>query len=372
MSNILLNSGGGIHVEEGNIQLATDPDLCTCCGPPQPPPPDCERCYDFVDDVVVFRPPESIQLAVVVSGIPDQRRWKHTFNIVENEIHPVPPSGDDRCQCKYRQNEFESELIINGFAALNGTYYSQPRRELPPGTGNSTIASCNPNGEAYDPSVGTLWSGCTAADICDKICPETAYHQGVLLTGTYTCTSRQRSSCNGVFFVQDIIRTTTATVEGFAYIAGRSFQYNQQPTTGMKIEGNFNIRVTDGYGTRCIPGNSPNFGGPIGFEECGARPFTGNLCWENGYGATIPCFSNYLCEPRWYLLGGTQGETCDASAPTDSTPITIARDAYDVTGQYLIPFVDRPPCAELIGTQVNTSCIYSGDSITTQLLWSKP
>jgi hypothetical protein len=358
MGRILLNSGGGIHVEDGQIMLLPDgrtTESCACCGPPQPPPPECTRCYQFVEGELEFYAPVKKDFALQVSGILDQQR-QYVKAWYEHQIYRPPNSqtGAIGCGCEYLRIDYEYELILNGFAALNGTYYGRdaystaaPAGDIISGTASS-VDGCNPSGNAFDPDDLTPIAGCTVVDPCDYNCEKRVWIKDVPITGTLVCTRTIYGTCNGIV-VSNAANVMSVDLNGYAYIqpTGNLLSYGLPESARINVLGSAQGTAIRPYGTdgdysvswfnRVLP-NQYTFALPCALtaptiNDISAFGCPGNLNWP---------MTDFSCHPLWRQTRKALAQTCVLDTITHpasilDVPGCTNEDSYENTGTTVQP-----------------------------------
>jgi hypothetical protein len=365
VSRILMNSGGGLHIDGSRIVIlppGRSTESCACCGPPQPPPPECTRCNYGLDEegLPVWGAGIKKDFAIEISGILDQQRH-YVKAWYEHQIYnpPNPETGAQPCGCEFLRIDFEYELVLNGFAALNGTYYGRDAHTSdPPGDDivfntASSVDGCNPSGNAFDPADLTSISGCLEEDPCDYNCGKDVWMKDVLITGTFNCTRTVVSSCNGV--VSTVNNVTSASLEGYAYIAPDStvFTYDPIQPPSLTILGGAQGAAIRPYDTDGIV----KFGW---LNRLLAESFTGvssncvltaptiNDIWKfgcpNPFGLTL---TDYSCHPLWRIVRKAFPHTCNTGTVTHPTTIIDLPGCTNTDEYESISPVVYPNCAPI-------------------------
>ena len=354
MNRILLNSSGGIHIDDSKIVIlptGRTTESCECCGPPQPPPPDCTRCFygEDEDGLPVWGAGVKKDFALQIASTTDQiRRYIKIW--FEHKIYNPPDAatGAQPCGCEFLRIDYEYELILNGFAALNGTYYGRDAHSPAAPAGDiqngiaSSVAGCTTSGDAFDPTALSSIAGCLEADPCNYFCEQRVWIKDIPITGTITCTRTTVYSCNGVNIpVPDF--NLSANLSGYAYIQPIDTLYSYDPALPpeMTIGGIVQGVSTQPYGPN---GHIRYFitSGDVPLSVCNTpAPTINTIAGFRCPGNNSPV-TDLSCYPFWRQTRRANAHTCNEGTVTHA-PTIIDRPACDHVDQYETPLSTAVP-----------------------------
>lgn len=369
MSAILINSGGGIHVEASEIVLAPaslDPTDCLCCGPPQPPPPGCTRCYYGEDPdtgLPIYGAPYKKDFAVQISGTTDQIRYKYEYDLDQYTYDPP------NCGCRRLVIDYGYEIVVNGLSGFNGTYYGIDERPFPADS-LSTDADCNANGTAFDPyTQPAAGGGCAETDPCDYECSKVVWMEDLPISGSITCTYFATEDCSDRPNISNAIVVNVA-LTGYARLLPGSrslYYYNDGFTPVYTMVGTLYGQSSPEYGSRYY--RVDIFNGRItGASDC-VLPAPSPASPPGCPGGSISSLGNHDCFPFWRRIMRGYAATCDDN--TYPNPFKeITQDACNLSNASVLPTAPRFECGDRPDGSISNSLSLSAFYSKLDLIWT--
>lgn len=313
MGRILLNSGGGIHVEDGQIMLLPQDrttESCACCGPPQPPPPECTRCYrlNTSSGLYEFYAPTPLDFQVAISVANSSQ----TFEVEAWVESQLESSGTFGPRCEHYRMDFFEQLVVNGLDGVQGTYIGLGSPNSP----NIISPSCAGPGEPTSPYDLTPPPGCTTLIPCDYVCDKLVWLQDTPISGTYTCSRSQVITFNPGNVASSSV-SFSVNLTGWLRVFG-GYAGAGVPFLPFSMVGSLSGSTIDGYGvSRSVEFQwnngsvTPFMSGRI-LNEPPCTPFRVtpfNFYFFSCKNTSLP--PPELCMPYWRRTWTGVGTTCD-------------------------------------------------------------
>jgi len=369
MSQILLNSGGGIHVDNGVIVLVPagkEPSDCLCCGPPQPPPPECTTCYFGLDPetgLPIYGPPIKKDFAVEITVTDSQTFTRQAWYEHNTRL--------DNFTCEQYRFDYEEVIQISGLSALNGTYFG-----IDGGVSHTPFSpTCGGPSSPEDLDVAA-----SCAEECNYSCRKDVWILDVPITGNYSCFSAFTGvRSNGI--TNSGYTNFSIPLTGYAWIIPTPINIEYE-FGGPGWVGNppFNIgtiltgTAIDGYGiTRHVNltwgiGGFNNWWWTAPSDPCGVDRITASNIWRYVCrGSSTP--ENLSCYPYWRQPYRAAGGTCALEPGSYSKINNIVVPACEGINEYDDQTLVDPGCGQIYfkGYHRRARTAWEGNL---ELLWS--
>ena len=367
MGRILLNSGGGITIKDSEIVVlpdALDPEDCECCGPPQPPPPDCTRCYyiDPMTGLPVFYAPLQKDFAVVIADTTDSVTVTKRQYITET-------AWQAQCGCVSFMREFNYSITLTGFAGLNGTRYGVPSYSANPFGGVSSVGACNTSGMPFDPTMTTPVASCSPTPECEYDCQLQVWLKDVPIAGTLSCSQVNTFTCSS----NPANSTSTSynftiPLAGYATVVSNLEPYNYGTSLILpyQIAANVYGSATTDYGVKSVYVSLNELFGScsLGFPYI-SNKLPGNINLSCPTSATQ---EDLTCHPYWRVIRAANSDTCDTSIISPPLPQEIDYAACSFSDTYELINPDYLGCPYRVYKEVSLTRTPFYSSYT--YLWS--